>query len=284
MTTDPLLERLGGLRWPRPALDHPDPAPGQLWRASWNDTVCLVVVLAPTLGRTVLVAAAGDDEVGDELTVLASTVHDLSPAVWAGVTANIKTFTLEHRLSDLTSDSLASLRQAAGGHRPGTWARISSDLDDRVLVRAELAGRLEELAEAEWLPADASEAPTLAQLATVRGLAASQLADELGVTPGDARRLLQAKREPTAAELQKLTELLGAAPASATQFDEALVASLDHPGFRPRLQLLASTEHHDDEVVARRVLAEQMMALAARQRSPGQRDWTALIRHSFGED
>lgn len=284
MPIDPLLQRLRQLQWPTPTSDHPDPEPGQLWRAAWSDVACLVVILAGPEGRTTRVAGATAEQVGDDATVIASTAHAMAPAVWASVSANIKNFTLEHRITDVTTGSFADLLAAAARPAVGAWAPILDDLDDRALIRADLNDRLHSLAEAEWLPAAGGDAPTLAELAGVASIAPSRLADELGITPGDARRLLQGRRAPAPSELETLTRLLGTEPAVAIDFDEDLVVDIDLPEFRPDLRIVAANEHGGDEVAARRALAGQMMALAARHREPGQRNWGALLRDALRED
>src|SRR5262245_25458484 len=95
MSPDPLLHRLAQLNWPSPVADHPDPAPGQLWRSSWNGVAGIVVILAPPIARSVEVAAASTDQTGDERTVLADTLVGMTAAVWTTITAKIKLFTLE---------------------------------------------------------------------------------------------------------------------------------------------------------------------------------------------
>ncbi len=284
MATDPLLRRLMGLTWPTPALDHPDPAPGQLWRAEWAGVACLVVIVEPHHGRTVSVVAAIADRVGDDTAVVAVTRHGLAPSVWTGVSAAIKMFTLEHRITDLTGDSFAGVTDVLAGRRRGEWAAITSDLDDRILVRADLRERLRALADAEWQPAGAGDAPTVGELAAAAGLQASSVADALGVAPGDARRLLQGRREPSPDELSALSDLLGSMPATGAAFDDDLVADLDLPEFRPPLSVLATNEYGGDELAARRAFAGRMMALAVRHREPGRRNWVALIRETLRED
>ena len=277
MDTDSLLGRLSDLTWPTPTLDQPEPARGQLWRAEWDGKACLVVVFGERLGRTAPALAATSDHVGDERAIVAEAANGMEPAVWGGVTALLMTFTLEHRITDLTDRSLERLAAVALGEEAGDWAPITSDLDDRVLVRAELTERLRNISEAEWLPAASGGRP-LDELASEAGVTTSHVAEHLGITPGAARRLLLGQQEPTSDQAGALTELLGSAPSTAMQFDEELVADLDLPEFRSRLRQIAAESHQGDEMTARRELAGQMMALAARPRERGSLTWAALIR------
>ena len=282
MDPDSLLRRLKELSWPTPALDQPELTPGQLWRAEWNGGAYLVLIFGERRGRTVPVLAATSDHIGDERAIVAIAESGMEPAVWAGIAASIMTFTLEHRITDLTSLSLERLRAVATGEQAGDWAPISSELDDRVLVRADLTERLRILSEAEWLPT-ASSGPTLAELATEAGVTTSQVADHLRITPGAARRLLLGQQEPNSDQDGVLAELLGSTANTSVRFDDDLIADLDQPKFRSGLRLIAVKTHRGDEVAARRDFAGQMMALAARPRERGSLTWAALIEERLRE-
>lgn len=284
MAIDPLLQRLGELSWPALVLDQPEPVAGQVWRAEWGGVACLVVVSGARAGRTVPVMAATTDDVGDDGAIIGATENGMTLTVWAAVSGSIKTLALEHRITDLTRRSLDTLLAVAARRRRGDWAPITNALDDRVLIRADLAERLHSLSEAEWLPEATRDAPTLTEVAAKNDLRPSQLAVELDTTPGDARRLLQGKREPTVEEVAILAEILGSTPNVAVQFDKDLVAELDQPEFRPALRLIASSEHDGDEVAARRACAGQVIALAARHREHGERNWAALLREELRVD
>ncbi|MCY3849711.1 MAG: hypothetical protein OXF75_02775 [Acidimicrobiaceae bacterium] len=282
--TDPLLQRLKELNWPTMALDRPEPEPGQLWRAEWERVACLVVISGTRSGRNVPVMAATSDHIGDERAVVVSAENGMKPSVWGGLAKSVKMFTLAQRITDLTHQSIRMLAAVAVGQRDGDWAPISNNLDDRVLVRADLVDKLQGFSEAEWMPTVRDDEQTLADLAVNFGIPPSQIAVSLGITPGDARRLLKGQREPSPDELSVLTELLGPISSAGIRFDEDLVASLDLPEFRPRLRLIASEEHNDDEVAARRVYAGRLMAMAARHRKSGQRNWAELIREALHAD
>jgi plasmid maintenance system antidote protein VapI len=284
MASDRLQRRLAELDWPTPALDQPELAPGQLWRASWHETAGLVVILGNPSGRTVNVAAASANATGDDKTLVASTGNSMTPTVWAGLTADIKTFTLEHRITDLTAKDLGAVRAVVAGSAPGHWAPIVDDLDDRALVRAELADRLEKLAEAEWIPKTDTAAPRLSDLAKKSGMTASRLGTELHISPGDARRLLQEKREPTPSEVGILTSLFGTTPSGAMELDADLLVEMDLPEFRSALERRAHRLHTGDTIASRRTFAASMTAQAARQRETGRRNWRALIREALHED
>lgn len=277
MAIDPLLRRFNELSWPTVAFDQPDPVPGQLWRAEWDETACLVVISGERVGRMVPVMAASSEHVGDETAILAETKNGMTSCVWTGLARTIKTCTLDYRISDLTSHSFEVLTGVTAGTQPGAWAPITSNLDDRVLVRIDLAEKLGLLSEIEWIPVSSGEAPTLASFAKEAGVKPSQLARRLNITSGDARRLVQGKREPSEEEAQILTDIFGSAFRAAVQFDERLVVELDQPGLRPPLRSFARRTHGGDETAARRAFAGEVMSLAARHRDWEPRNWAVLI-------
>jgi plasmid maintenance system antidote protein VapI len=208
----------------------------------------------------------------------------MHPMVWGSLVAEIKTCTLESRVSDLTPDFLETVRSISEGQQDGRWAPITSILDDRSVIRAELHDRLERFVEAEWLPDTKVEGATLAELARESGITASQLAQKVGTSPGDARRMLQGRREITAPQLAAITTIFGVAPQSSVTFDDNLIEELDLPHFRSMIDTWAHRHHVDDPVAARRRAAERVMAFAARHREPGQRNWRALIEEALGDD
>lgn len=282
MDADSLLDRLNRLTWPAAALDQPEPAPGQLWRAEWDGSACLVLIFGEPSDRTVPVLAATSDHIGDDRAVVAVADNGVEPAVWAGITASVMTFTLEHRITELAGESLEKVGAVAAGEQAGDWAPITSNLDDRVLVRAELTERLEILSSAEWL-STSSSGSTLAELASDAGISVGQVAEHLGITPGAARRLLLGQQPARTDQADALEKLIGSVPDTAVQFDAELVSSLDQPEFRPALQLAATRSHQGDEIAARREFAGQIMALAARPRERGSLTWAALIRERLCE-
>lgn len=284
MATDPLLRRLNELSWPRVAFDQPKPAPGQLWRAEWEGTACLVVISGERAGRTIPVLAASSDDVGDERVIVAETENGMTLCIWTGVTRTIKTFTLDSRISNLTSHSFDQLAGATADTQHGAWAPITSNLDDRVLIRTDLEEKLGLLSESEWIPVSRGEAPTLASVAKEAGVKPSQIARRLNTTSGDARRLIQGKREPSEEESSILTNILGSFPRAAVRFDDRLVAELDQPEFRPPLRLMAHRTHGGNEMAARRAVAGELMGLAARHRDREPRNWAVLISELLDAD
>ena len=282
--TDPLMWSLSAMDWPTPATDCPVPQRGQLWRAAWGDAAALVVIAGSVTGRRIPVMIATADRVGDESTVTATTENNMRPTVWTGVHAEIMMFTLDHRIGDLTASSLATVAAAEAGTHLSEWAPITSVLDDRTLIRLALKEKLQAFAEVDWVPDTAEGLLSLAQLAGDSGVSASEIAAHLKITPGAARRLLQGRAELTEEQRRAVSELIGPVLHSNLRIDDDLVVAIDRPEHRPQLRLIAARSHEGDEAAARIDRAQRVMAMAARHRSTGERNWAELTRLALDED
>ena len=282
--TDPLMRSLSAMDWPTPAMDCPVPQRGQLWRAAWGDAAALVVIAGSVAGRRIPVMIATADRVGDESTVAATTENNMRVAVWAGVHAEIMMFTLDHRIGDLTESSLAKVAAAEAGTHLSEWAPITSVLDDRTLIRLALKEKLQAFAEVDWVPDTVEDLPPLAQLAGDSGVSAGEIAAHLKITPGAARRLLQGRAELTEEQRRAVSELIGPVLHSNLRIDDDLVATIDRPENRLQLRLIADRSYSGDEVAARIASAQRVMAMAARHRSKGERNWAELTRLALDED
>jgi transcriptional regulator with XRE-family HTH domain len=287
MTSDRLLRMVQDLRTPRLEMDQPAPGIGQLWRASWlsgdRPTACTVVVTAAPADRLVHVCPVADPSTGDESTAVLEAANGMNVAAWAGLDAPIHKATLEHRIADLTPGSVERLLLLIAGDGVGDFPPVFDELDDRAVVRADLADRLDALLQAEWLPTAGDDARTLGDLLATAGLSPSALAAALGVTPGAARRLARGESEPTPEQVDTLAELLGASPQLVVTYESDLVEDLDEPEFRPAILRRAERQYRGDEIAARRAVAGELMALAARHREAGARNWKALIRDGLNE-
>jgi len=287
---DSLLRRLRKQASPAPALDHPSPAAGQLWRAYWRtsnqETACLVLVVkdAPIGVRNVDVVPVSEASVGDDSAVAIETDNGFKASAWTGIGRRIYKFTLDLRVGDLTAASADRLRAVLGGDDAGDWSPIFNVLDDRSLERADLQDRLEALASADWTRTHDDARATVDELATAAGVNNSAIAEALHITPGDAQRLRRGLRLPRQDELSPLIDLLGAAPAVSMSFDEILLAELDEPELRPLLRQRAEEKHHGDEIAARRQIAERVMATSFRQQASGARNWKQAILDALAED
>ena len=138
-----LLKRLRNMHWPVPQADHPVPQAGQLWRVACNGSAGLVVVVGSVVEGKAPVVVAAANHVGDDRTVDAQTDNGMRASVWAALRSDITVSVLDHRIGDLTPESLAAVTAVAEGLRVGDWAPISSILDDRFLIRLDLEAKIE---------------------------------------------------------------------------------------------------------------------------------------------
>jgi plasmid maintenance system antidote protein VapI len=282
MATDPLLDRLTSQKWPKPIGDHPAPRPGQLWRATWGGVVAFVVVLSSPKGRWIEVAAASPELSGDDSSIEIETTNSMRVVVWMSISSDIMMFTLDHRIGDLAEDAIQMLR---GPDRTRhQWGPILSVLDDRAVERARLQDELAVMHDAEWLSSSGPQPTDVRALAAGHGLRASEIARALSITAGSARRLLQGERELAPGEADLLAPLLGESPSSAAAFDPQLVEALDLPQFRPAIDARAANRFNRNEIAARRDLATAVLSMAARHRSPGDRNWELLVDEALRAD
>jgi transcriptional regulator with XRE-family HTH domain len=219
---------------------------------------------------------------GDDSAVEIETTNSMRAVVWLSVSSDIMLFTLDHRIGDLAEDAIQSLlRPARTGHQ---WGPILSVLDDRAVERAQLQDELAAMHDAEWLSVIGPQSTDVRTLAAERGLKASELARALSITAGSARRLQQGERELAPGEAELLAPLLGESPSSAAAFDPELVEALDLPRFRPAIDAWAANRFSRNEVAARRDLAAAVLSMAARHRSPGERNWQLLVDEALRAD
>lgn len=287
---DNLLNRLRELPTTAPAADHPAPVAGQLWRAEWHsgsdEAACLVVVMVDcSYGeREVDVVPVSVHDAGDDKCTVVDTTNGFSATAWAGLRRHIYKFTLGHRIGDLSEASENHLRTVASGNARSDWPPIVDVLDDRVLERADLQDRLEFLSSADWAAATDSSGRSVDDLATAAGVSNTDIATALGIAPGDAQRLRKGGRAARPEEVAALTNLLGEAPRTEISFDAALLAQMDEPELRPRLDAHAADRYGSDPIATRRHVAERVMATQFRQQEPGAPNWKQAILDALAED
>jgi transcriptional regulator with XRE-family HTH domain len=219
---------------------------------------------------------------GDDSAVRVDIQNDMSLTVWTEVTSDIKTFTLDHRIGNLTPWSIELIRTAKKGG--GDWVPITDVEDDRALIRAELLDEVEAMRDAEWLPQRSGSGTTLAEMVENEGVTASTLAAQLGIAPGRARAIIRGESATTPKEDALLADWFGTTLSQSFVFDHELLAKMDSPAFRNGLSAFAKRRFDGDLQQARLRLASDSMAVAARHREPGSRNWHAIITEILSED
>lgn len=259
----------------RARVEHatPDPAPGHLWRARWQNQAGVVLVLATSAHR-LHVAPVSLDEFPDETAVLSpSTTNtlELDLAVWTNDGAEVPVRALDFKLGELTT----SVTDLAPGRL--NWGPT----DPRTLCRARLQDLIDALAAAAWAPTGDS---TLDLQSTLAGSDVASIKKVLGSTPRVAAfRRGQVSLTPD--EAQQLSRLLHV-PAhdllAATQpaVPEDLIAAMDLPRIRVLVDQLAQ-RRNQDEVVTWQAAAYGVLALAARDHDRRDANWSGRIGAYF---
>lgn len=282
MPGDDLRRRVGALPWPKPANDQPaEPARGDIWRASWGGTSLLLLITA-TSEAAVTGAALTPPETGDEQTLVltadASPLPGVAFHVWLGVRAELPIRALDERLGSVPDASMARLRTDAGGDFPP----ITSPLDNRAGLRADLEERIAALAAAEWQPAQAG--PALRDLV---GLPPGQFAKAIGILPGDATQIYERRRPLDDEAVQRVAttfnlDVDAVIAATRPEIPGEILSLFDHPG-RCRLVRRRARQEGTSEVAVMHTIADPLAQMAARTTGHEQPDWASLIDRALAD-
>ncbi len=260
---------------------------GQLWRASWQNTRALVLLLNDAtdaqegtsevpVALATLAEQPADRSAVPSLTAPTRTLHALT--VWPSLQARLGTHVLlalvEH------SAETAALATAATASSDGSGEQGAVDpFDPSARLLAELADELYILASAPTVLVatagnqvrlkDALPGPPAQQLRT--------LTTELGLRQDQAMALLRDQHALTSEQARRL-EAVYDLPAGTLPDDEALpaevVRELDHPRWRATWRAAASRTGADEVSVKQRI-GRRAYALAARESGPS--NWTQRI-------
>lgn len=273
----------------------PDPARGQLWRAMWDDTTQLVLVLQVTSTRTARVAPVTTDPpashessvvVDASLTVLGHTA-----TLWGGLATEVPFLVFDLLIGAVAPMAVEAAEQmAADGRRDklpdgmNAGTPVESPFDRSAEVRAELSDVLERLRSAAWAPQPLQSGKPIRELLKGRRdvpALMKELTEALGLKPPEVISLLLGTRPiapmhaPVIAQITGLPEwqVLSATDPLPT----GLVSELDRPQWRKALR--ARRKPGESETAARLTVAYGTLALAARQTGPASANsWPQRIR------
>lgn len=260
---------------------------GQLWRAAWQDTRALLLVLgdaedSDVATRQLLVAVvtlAEQPAKDSSIAFLAASTtcfHEVT--VWPSLTARIGT----HVLLTLVEDSeetanLAVKVTSVADSLVGLGAVDAFDPSARLV--AELADDLSALAEAPTVRVADPGARTRLwdALPGTPGEQLKTLTVELGLRQDQAMALLRDQHTLTAEQarhVEAVYELPPGALPDAAALPADVVRELDHPRWRAAWQAAAS-RMSSDEVSVKQIFGSRAYALAARETGPP--DWTQRL-------
>ena len=277
------------------ASSVPDPARGQLWRASWDDETQLVLVLRVTgIGTAVVVPATMDPPTSDESSVVvdpALTVLGHALTVWAGLATEVPFLVFDLMIGAVAPVVVEAAENVpAGGEkrmlpegvRAGT--RVESPFDSAAEIRAELSDVLERLHNAAWvtqtLPAG-RPLPELLKGRTDIPALMSEIAEALCLKPPEVIGILKGTRPVIPEHARAVARITGLTEqqvlSSASPLPAVLIRELDRPKWRKALK--AQRSPGGSEIAARLKVAYGTLALAARQTGTASADsWPQRIR------
>ncbi|WP_131812306.1 hypothetical protein [Mycolicibacterium fortuitum] len=269
-------------------------APGQIWRASWDDVsvLALVVEFDQTDIDVIPLTIDPEGEDSDCLVLDAGlSAFGCDATLWVGLRTTLPMRVFDEIIDELGEEILQSLLD------PETIDKLSLDgvrhghahnnpFNTATQFRAEIEDDLAALRSSPALPvaSDPSplDRPTLAALLG-KELDLSVLVEALrplGLTQADVMRLLKGRRPVTPAIALAVADATGVDVTQVKQSVQPLpprfVREVAHPRWRPVWRERADSSGVD-EADARLEMSYEMFALAARQTGAQEPDWHARL-------
>lgn len=265
--------------------DLPEPAPGQIWRARWQDAARLVLILAVRRDRLDAAAVTLDPDSADDHAAVVDPDHTtlgMATAIWFDDHATLPMRVLDRFAGRVvgTAQDLPAASALIGWL--DTLARggpVHTPADPRALTRAELLDALDTFAEAAWVNQRGGDLREL-----LRGASLPEVVAALGdADPRNAMSIMRGQRGITVDQARALGRLLGREPEELMAANPALppdlVAVFDRPATREKVVALAA-RRGADEISTRRNAAYDVYGMAARQ-AGHEPDWTARSGRYF---
>jgi hypothetical protein len=247
---------------------------GQVWRARWAKTTVLALILRVHDADVTVVPVTLDPPADDSSNLIVdgtATIFDTEATAWCNLDRVLGMRVLDRLIDRWPEPVWRSCIACVHGEdvtlpvsvRPGDGAPTAVTRH----LRAELDDELRELVNAPALGSDVHVAPTK----LLRDyLNITQVQAVLGVEQSDAMAILVGKRPLTSDQVGPLAAAAGATEdmiwATQQPLPSPVAAELEHPRWRPIVELWASTRKVD-ELQARMAIAYGSFALAARETS-----------------
>lgn len=282
MPGDNLRQRVNRVPWATPPQDiGGDVAAGDLWQATWARSRLLVLILVAA-ENNITVSPVTETEAGDDGTALLP--GDQSPLdgvpfhVWLGLRAVLPQRVLDRRLGPVGP----GFRRRLGDTSPAAFPPITSPLDNRSQVRADLEDRLEALSQAEWQPS-----ATGRSIRELVGVPPGQFAKAIDILPGDAVNVFARRRPLTPSEADRAAttfnlDLADVVAATTPVVPDEVISIFDHPR-RSRLVHRRAQETGVTEPEVMRQITAPLLEMAARTTGHTPPNWEALIDDALSD-
>lgn len=243
------------------------PVRGQVWRARWEDTIELVIVLGVTDTTVRAAPVTEDPDYADEATVILPAAEcplDVDLAVGLGLQCDLPTRVLDRALGT-ASPAWCEVALGDGDTTAARGTELVLGTDLRHLYRAQLKDNLALLASARWLPDGVGG---LNAVLTSNSLGPQEIVDILDVGIPAVLSLLRGETPVTA---EQAAILAGHIPLAVDEImalnpvpPARMCGVVDLPRHRTQIDRLAAQRGISD-VEAHRAAAYGSWALAARQ-------------------
>ncbi|TQF04401.1 hypothetical protein E6W39_21970 [Kitasatospora acidiphila] len=274
-------------------------AAGQVWRACWEETSLLVLILALATREVQAVPVTIDPPGEDAASLVVDgtrTAFGVEATVWAGLSGPIPMRVLDRVVDSWEPDLVAWAAEMAAGGAPSVPAGARKGVAPVPVfgasedVRADLEDDLEALRAVPGLPAAEGSAKVVSLKELLKGSLPDlpALGTALGLSQPQVMRILRGSAPVAPGQVEAVAKVTGlsveAIAATVRPLPPALVTAAEHPrwrqAWRRRAQRLSVSEED-----ARLTGGYEAFALAARETGGAEPDWEGRLRQFMrGED
>ncbi|OZE28047.1 hypothetical protein CH278_24260 [Rhodococcus sp. 05-2254-5] len=269
-------------------------APGQVWRAAWDDVSLLVLITRPVHEPDVgVIPLTVEPNIANDRSLIIGPSHTafgVEATLLIDLQSVVPLRVLDEIIDEWTADVLNALLPTASvltqpplGIRRGN--PVETEFDRSLSVMAEIEDDLETLHSTAALPVETGRGQATRTLASVLGKNANLMAlmtalEPLGLGQPEVMKLMRGKRPMTPEIVDAVSDATGVdrelVEETVQPLPVELVIEVDHPKWRTYWKEQAQQEQ-TDEFSVRLQTSYEVFALAARQTGVQQPDWPARI-------
>ena len=261
----------------------PEPTPGQIWRAAWDEIVEVVVLRDVGDTDAAVVPVSFDTGFADSRAHVLprdATTLGVAVAAWAEMERRLPVRVLHRCIGAVAGDMASTWPQSVPGARQGR--RIVTPVDPRAEHLAELEDHLDALSEADWAPAGTG---LLAQWLRDSQVSIEELSRAAECSTAQALALRRGHAVATEREAEGLAPLLGRSVAEVLAANppvpRPLRARLDQPVWRALVRRLAQLRDLPEKL-AWQAAAYGTLRMAGRETAGDNEDiWDQRLERFF---